>query len=82
MEPETLKRKYGRDLAFWGGGVDTQQVLPFGTPDQVREQVLRRCEAFCADGGSVFNTVHNIQARTPVENIVAMLRAVEDFNGV
>src|ERR1039458_9910170 len=81
MEPETLKQKYGREMVFWGGGVDTQQVLPFGTPDQVREQVLRRCEAFYKDGGFVFNTVHNIQARTPVENIIAMIRAVETFNG-
>jgi len=46
MDAETLKQKYGRDLVFWGGGVDTQQVLPFGTPDEVCEQVLRRCEAF------------------------------------
>jgi hypothetical protein len=76
-----LKRKYGREMVFWGGGVDTQQVLPFGTPDQVCEQVLRRCEAFYKDGGFVFNTVHNIQARTPVENIIAMIRAVGDFNG-
>jgi uroporphyrinogen-III decarboxylase len=81
MDAETLKQKYGRDLVFWGGGVDTQQVLPFGTPDEVREQVLGRCEAFYRDGGFVFNTVHNIQARTPVENIVAMIRAVESFNG-
>jgi uroporphyrinogen-III decarboxylase len=80
MDAETLKQKYGRDLVFWGGGVDTQQVLPFGTPDEVREQVLGRCEAFYKDGGFVFNTVHNIQARTPVENIVAMIRAVESFN--
>jgi len=56
-------------------------VLPFGTPDEVREQVLRRCEAFSKGGGFVFNAVHNIQARTPVENIVAMIRAVESFRG-
>ena len=80
MDAETLKQRYGRDLVFWGGGVDTQQVLPFGTPEEVREQVLRRCEAFCHDGGFVFNTVHNIQARTPVDNIIAMIRTVEKFN--
>ena len=79
MAAETLKQKYGRDLVFWGGGVDTQQVLPFGTPDEVREQVLRRCEAFYRDGGFVFNTVHNIQARTPVDNIIAMVQSVEKF---
>ena len=75
----TLKQKYGRDLVFWGGGVDTQQVLPFGAPDEVREQVLQRCEAFSHDGGFVFNTVHNIQARTPVDNIIAMVQSVEKF---
>ncbi len=79
MDAETLKQKYGRDLVFWGGGVDTQQVLPFGTPDEVREQVLQRCEAFSHDGGFVFNTVHNIQARTPVDNIIAMVQSVEKF---
>jgi uroporphyrinogen-III decarboxylase len=81
MEAEALKQKYGRDLVFWGGGVDTQQVLPFGTPEEVRGQVLGRCQAFYQDGGFVFNAVHNIQARTPVENIAAMIRAVESFNG-
>jgi len=81
MDPEHLKRAYGDRLVFWGGGVDTQQVLPFGTPMDVREQVLRRCEIFARDGGFVFNAVHNIQAQTPVENIVAMIRAVHEFNG-
>jgi uroporphyrinogen-III decarboxylase len=81
MAPEALKQKYGRHLVFWGGGVDTQQILPFGTPQQVREQVLSRCQAFSQSGGYVFNTVHNIQAQTPVENIVAMVEAVREFNG-
>jgi len=81
MEPEHLKKVYGERLAFWGGGVDTQQTLPFGTPAQVREQVLRRCEVFARGGGFVFNPVHNIQARTPVENIVAMIEALREFNG-
>lgn len=81
MDPEQLKANYGADLVFWGGGVDTQQVLPFGTPAEVREQVLRRCEIFSSNGGFVFNTIHNVQAATPVENIVAMLDAVHEFNG-
>ena len=81
MDPEELKSTYGQNLVFWGGGVDTQQVLPFGTPREVREQVLRRCEIFAAGGGFVFCTIHNIQAETPVENIVAMLDAVHEFNG-
>jgi hypothetical protein len=81
MEPEKLKAEFGDRLVFWGGGVDTQRVLPFGTPAEVREQVLRRCEIFGRDGGFVFNSIHNIQAGTPVANIVAMLDAVHEFNG-
>ena len=81
MDPEKLKSTFGEKLVFWGGGVDTQQVLPFGSAAEVREQVLRRCEIFASGGGFVFNTIHNIQARTPVENIVAMLDAVQEFNG-
>jgi hypothetical protein len=81
MAPEELKAKFGDHLVFWGGGVDTQHVLPFGTPAEVREQVLRRCEVFAPGGGFVFNTIHNVQAKTPVENIVAMIDAVHEFNG-
>ncbi len=81
MDPAKLKQKYGRDLVFWGGGVDTQQVLPFGKPEEVREQVLRTCDIFMKNGGFVFNTVHNIQANVPTENIVAMLEAIKEFNG-
>lgn len=79
MDPEHLKSTYGDRLTFWGGGVDTQRTLPFGTPGEVREQVLRRCEIFSRGGGFVFNSIHNIQAQTPVENIVAMLEAVHEF---
>jgi len=81
MDPKKLKQRYGRDLVFWGGGIDTQKMLPFGTPGEVREQVLRNCEIFSKDGGFVFNTVHNIQANVPVENVVAMLEAIKEFNG-
>jgi hypothetical protein len=81
MDPKKLKQRYGRDLVFWGGGVDTQKILPFGKPEEVREQVLRNCEIFSKDGGFVFNPVHNIQANVPVENVVAMLEAVKEFNG-
>jgi hypothetical protein len=81
MDPLKLKQKYGRDLTFWGGGVDTQKVLPFGKPSEVREQVLRTCDIFSKDGGFVFNTVHNMQAKVPVENVVAMLEAIQEFNG-
>jgi len=81
MDPEHLKRRYGERLVFWGGAVDTQSVLPFGTPAEAREQVLRRCEIFSRGGGFVFNTVHNVQARTPVENLVALIDAIREFNG-
>ena len=81
MDAAALKAKYGDRLVFWGGGVDTQQILPFGTVEEVRAQVLQRCRIFGEGGGFVFNTIHNIQARTPVENIIAMLDAVHEFNG-
>jgi len=81
MDPVQLKTQYGDRLTFWGGGIDTQQMLPFGTPAEVRRQVLERCRVFAPGGGFVFNAVHNVQARTPVENIVAMLEAVQEFNG-
>lgn len=82
MEPEKLKERYGSRIVFWGGGVDTQKTLPFGTPEQVRAQVLRRCEVFGRDGGFVFNSIHNVQALTPIENLIAMFDAVREFNGV
>ncbi len=76
MEPVALKRDFGRDLVFWGGGVDTQGVLPTGTPQQVKDDVRRNIDALAPGGGYVFNTVHNIQADVPPENIVAMWEAV------
>jgi hypothetical protein len=81
MDPRMLKDKYKGRLVFWGGGVDTQHTLPFGTPAQVREQVLERCEIFSPHGGFVFNAIHNVQAGTPIANIVAMIDAVREFNG-
>jgi uroporphyrinogen-III decarboxylase len=81
MEPHLLKSRHGDKLVFWGGGVDTQKTLPFGEPEQVRAEVLERCSIFAAGGGFVFNTVHNVQARTPVANVIAMLDAVQEFNG-
>jgi hypothetical protein len=81
MEPRHLKEKYGDRLVFWGGGIDTQKTMPFGTPEEVRRQVLERCEIFSKDGGYVFDSIHNLQALSPVENMVAMLDAVKEFNG-
>ncbi len=80
MDPQKLKDRYGKQLVFWGGGVDTQHVLPFGMPDEVRAQVLERCKIFSQNGGFVFNAIHNVQAKTPTANIVAMLDAVKEFN--
>jgi uroporphyrinogen-III decarboxylase len=79
MEPAQLKHDYGSRLVFWGGGVDTQRTLPFGTPGEVREEALRRSEIFAPGGSFVFNSIHNVQAGTPVANIVAMIDAVHEF---
>jgi uroporphyrinogen decarboxylase len=75
MEPAALKRDFGQGLTFWGGGIDTQNVLPYGTPQQVRDEVRRNIDALALGGGYVFNTVHNIQADVPPENIFAMYEA-------
>jgi len=80
MDPVRLKEKYGDRLTFWGGGVDTQRVLPFGTPDEVRAHVLRECEILAPGGGFVFNTVHNIQANVPLQNVLAMLEAISQYS--
>jgi hypothetical protein len=82
MEPRTLKQRYGDRLVFYGGGVNTQQTLPFGTPAEVRAEVLERCEIFAKGGGYIFNAIHCVQANTPVQNVVAMLDGVKEFNGV
>jgi uroporphyrinogen-III decarboxylase len=76
MDPEQLVENYGDRIVFWGGGVDTQQTLPFGTPDEVSRQVAGRVEVFGRKHGFVFNTIHNIQCNTPTENLLAMFRAL------
>ena len=79
MDPVKLKKQYGDKLVFWGGGVDTQGVFAFGTPDQVKDQVKKQCEILNDNGGFVFNTVHNIQANVPFENVIAMLEALKEL---
>jgi uroporphyrinogen decarboxylase len=79
MKPAALKSKYGDRLAFWGGGIDSQNTLPFGTPQQIRNQVRSNLEAFKPGGGYVFNNVHNIQYGVPPENIVALHDAAYEF---
>ena len=81
MDPRHLKETYGKNITFWGGGVDTQKVLAFGSTDDVRKQVFAECDILSKDGGFVFNTVHNIQANVPTENIVTMLDTISGFNG-
>lgn len=80
MDAHMLKEKYGNKLVFWGGGVDTQKTLPYGTPDQVRQQVKERLKTLSAGGGYVFSSIHNIVGKTPVENIIAMYEAVKEYN--
>lgn len=79
MDPLLLKKKYGERIVFWGGGVDTQGAFAFGSPEQVKDQVKRQCEILNNNGGFVFNTVHNIQANVPFENVVAMLEALKEI---
>lgn len=79
MDTARLKREFGRDLVFWGGGVDTQRVLPFGTPDQVRDEVRRRIDDLAPGGGFVFAAVHNVQAMVPPENIVAAYETAAEY---
>lgn len=76
MDPQTLKDRFGDKLVFWGGGVDTQKTLPFGTVEEVRAEVSDRVRIFGRDGGFVFNATHNIQAKTPVENVLEFFRGV------
>ena len=79
MDPFQLKIDFGDKITFWGGGVDTQGVLPMGTPDEVREDVKRNLEAFMPGGGYVFNTIHDIQADVPAENLVAMIETLHEY---
>ena len=79
MEPTALKREFGDELVFWGGGVDTQGVLPSGTPQEVKDDVHRNIEALAPGGGYVFNTVHNIQADVPPEKIIAFYDTAYEF---
>ncbi|MHB1346106.1 MAG: uroporphyrinogen decarboxylase family protein [Candidatus Humimicrobiaceae bacterium] len=78
MDPEKLKKEYGRYLTFWGGGVDTQKTLAVGSPAEVKDQVKRMIDIFNKDGGFVFSTVHNIQANVPLENVIAMIEVIKE----
>jgi uroporphyrinogen decarboxylase len=80
MDPAALKKEFGRDICFWGGGADTRTVLNNGTPEDVRRHVRERLEIFSQGGGFVFNTVHNIMPDVPPENITAMFDEITAFN--
>ena len=78
MDSGELKREFGGELSFWGGGVDTQQVLPNGTPEEVRDEVKRRVDDLAPGGGFVFAAVHNVQVDVPAENLLAMRQALRE----
>ena len=79
MDPQTLKSEFGDQIVFWGGGIDTQKTLPFGTPDEVRKQVKERIDIFGPGGGFVFNSIHNVQAGVPVENLLALYETFIEY---
>ena len=81
MDPMELKQEYGREITFWGGGIDTASVLPTGSPEDVRRDVLERCEILSKGGGFIFAPIHNILPEVPPENILAAYEAVKEFNG-
>lgn len=78
MDPVGLKRDFGMKTTFWGGGVDTQRVLPFGTPDEIRQDVSDRFRIFAPGGGFVFTTIHNVQPGVPIENLLALYETVNE----
>jgi hypothetical protein len=78
MDARTLKKEFGKQITFWGGGSNTQQTLPFGTPDEVYRECRERIEIFGEGGGFVFDAIHNVQATTPTENMLAMFKAIKD----
>ncbi|MEA3326105.1 MAG: uroporphyrinogen decarboxylase family protein [Chloroflexota bacterium] len=80
MDPEVLATQFGDSVTFWGGGVDTQNTLPFGTPEDIRTQVQERMHIFGTGGGFVFNPIHNVQAGIPVENLLALYEAVNEYH--
>ena len=78
MNPKKLKKEFGNNIIFWGGGVDTQKTFPFGTPKEVKEQAKRLIDIFNANGGYVFSTVHNIEPNVPIKNIIALIEVLQE----
>ncbi|MHB1315796.1 MAG: uroporphyrinogen decarboxylase family protein [Christensenellales bacterium] len=79
MDPAELKKEFGKKIVFWGGGADTQHILPNGTPEEVRQQVKERIGIFAPGGGFVFSQIHNLQNDVPFENVKAMVEAAKEF---
>lgn len=79
MEPQQLKKDFGKEIVFWGGGCDTQHVLPEGSPQEVYDHVREQLEILSPEGGFVFQQIHNILPEVPVENILAMFSSIKDF---
>jgi uroporphyrinogen decarboxylase len=79
MDTRKLKKEFGRDITFWGGGCDSQRTLPFGTSAEVAEEVKRRINDLACGGGFIFSTVHNVQLGTPPENLVTMFRTARKY---
>jgi len=78
MDAKELKKEFGKDIVFWGGGINTQKTLPFGTPEEVYAEAKERVEIFSKGGGYVFNAIHNIQANSTPENVLAFFRAAQN----
>lgn len=81
MEPEKLKKEFGKDIVFWGGGCDTQRILPFASPKEIKVHIRKRIDIFSPGGGFVFCQIHNIQANVPVDNIIELLETVSELKG-
>ncbi|MCK4316601.1 MAG: hypothetical protein KAX24_12615, partial [Anaerolineae bacterium] len=79
MDTKELKREFGCDITFWGGGCDSQGILPFGTPEEVVDEVKRRIDDLAPGGGFVFSPVHNVQTGVPPENVVAMFKTAREY---
>lgn len=79
MNTKILKKEFGKDLTFWGGGCDTQHILPYGTPKQVKEETKKRIDDLAPGGGFLFTAVHNIQYDVPPQNLIAMWEVVKDY---
>ena len=79
MDTKALKKEFGKDITFWGGGVDTQQILPFGTLAQIKDEVKRRIDDLAPGGGFVFTTVHNVQSDVSPENFMAMWETLQEY---